>query len=218
MIEYWDSDTLEFPTQKVSFQMKSTTDLYDLLKAKTTACSISSSPSGDSFVIMARDKIIRLFGKLYISSLPFHFTRKHMHTHFFSHSYIHVYMRVYMYVYIFADLKSGKLRRKYDESIASYSSSNSNDIELGMHFVFLSLAFTLCIHTFACHYLLLFPLFYAILFNARPSHCYREGFGEHSCGTEHKVTFVLLIPSHLSQLSFSHLSQVLLYLTRLEIF
>jgi peptidylprolyl isomerase domain and WD repeat-containing protein 1 len=61
MIEYWDSETLDFPTNKVQFQMKTETDLYDLVKVKTSPCSVSFSPDGNKFVVMCRDKQIRVF-------------------------------------------------------------------------------------------------------------------------------------------------------------
>ena len=61
LIEYWDSTTGIFPEQRVSFELKSNTDLYDLLQSKTVAYSMTFSPRGEIFVVLSRDKIVRLF-------------------------------------------------------------------------------------------------------------------------------------------------------------
>merc|ERR1711937_637370 len=61
MIEYWDSASGTFPRQHVSFDMKSSTDLYDLLSINTVAYSMNFSPRGDTFVVLSRDKMIRVF-------------------------------------------------------------------------------------------------------------------------------------------------------------
>merc|ERR1711871_141213 len=61
MIEYWDSATGTFPKQCVSFELKSNTDLYVLLSCKTVAYSMSFSPRGDNFVVLSRDRMIRVF-------------------------------------------------------------------------------------------------------------------------------------------------------------
>lgn len=66
MIEYWDSATLDFPAEKVAFQMKTETDLYDLAKARTVPCSIAFSPDGETFAVLSRDKQIRLFDLRYL--------------------------------------------------------------------------------------------------------------------------------------------------------
>jgi len=63
VLEYWDCETLELPVagSSIAFRFKTDTDLYDLAKARTFPCSISCSPRGDVFVVMARDKQLRMF-------------------------------------------------------------------------------------------------------------------------------------------------------------
>ncbi|KAK4935817.1 Peptidyl-prolyl cis-trans isomerase cyp15 [Elasticomyces elasticus] len=71
MIEYWQpSDNYEKPD--TVFKMKSTTNLFDLRKAKSGPCSITVSPSGHQFATISfPDRRIRVFdfasGKLYRS-------------------------------------------------------------------------------------------------------------------------------------------------------
>eukprot|EP01033_Poteriospumella_lacustris_P006501 gene6501-4680_t len=62
MIEYWDVDTFELPSQEViDFRLKSDTGLYSLAKAKTTPISLAMSPNGRQFVTYSRDRQIRVF-------------------------------------------------------------------------------------------------------------------------------------------------------------
>jgi len=75
MIEYCNVNTLQFPTPtttttqsspsnpslNVQFKFKSSTDLYELAKKKTCATSLQLNHDGTNFVIMARDKFIRIF-------------------------------------------------------------------------------------------------------------------------------------------------------------
>jgi peptidylprolyl isomerase domain and WD repeat-containing protein 1 len=69
MIEYWDGDSFEMPSgDHISFQMKSSTDLYDLAKAKTHACCISFAPNGSLFAVMAKDKQIRIFDFRFVTT------------------------------------------------------------------------------------------------------------------------------------------------------
>ncbi|CAM9800719.1 unnamed protein product [Pylaiella littoralis] len=76
VLEYWGAEEYGRPrAAAVTFKFKMDTDLYDLAKAKTRACSICFSPDGKSMAVTARDKQVRVF-----------------------------------------DFRSGKLRRKYDES------------------------------------------------------------------------------------------------------
>ncbi len=71
MIEYWQpGDNYEKPDSV--FKMKSTTNLFDFKKAKSTPCSITISPSGRQFATYSfPDRKVRVFdfatGKLYRS-------------------------------------------------------------------------------------------------------------------------------------------------------
>eukprot|EP00618_Florenciella_parvula_P001443 CAMPEP_0119485350 /NCGR_PEP_ID=MMETSP1344-20130328/12081_1 /TAXON_ID=236787 /ORGANISM="Florenciella parvula, Strain CCMP2471" /LENGTH=521 /DNA_ID=CAMNT_0007520015 /DNA_START=27 /DNA_END=1592 /DNA_ORIENTATION=+ len=83
VLEYWPSTPLNVSEPHtlakgaVSFKYKMDTDLYDLAKAKTKPCSLSTSPDGARFAILAADKQVRVFdfrrGKLvrkYDESMP----------------------------------------------------------------------------------------------------------------------------------------------------
>ena len=64
MIEYWSPETLSpvaSSSPAISFKFKSDTDLYALAKAKTYPTSIKVSPNGKQFVLMSKDKQIRVF-------------------------------------------------------------------------------------------------------------------------------------------------------------
>lgn len=69
MIEYWTpGPTFDKPDSV--FSMKSSTNLFDFKKAKSTPCSITMSPTGDRFATMSfPDRKVRVFdfptGKLY---------------------------------------------------------------------------------------------------------------------------------------------------------
>lgn len=62
LIEYWDTSSYSLPNKNhITFAFKSETDLYELMKAKTTPYSLSISPNGKRFVILSKDKKIRVF-------------------------------------------------------------------------------------------------------------------------------------------------------------
>jgi peptidylprolyl isomerase domain and WD repeat-containing protein 1 len=62
MIEYWDINDFSLPSaEKLSFKLKSETDLYDLAKARTVPHSIAVTPSGVLFSTFSSDKQIRVF-------------------------------------------------------------------------------------------------------------------------------------------------------------
>lgn len=59
-MEYWGAEDYGRPQAgAVTFKFKMDTDLYDLAKAKTRACSISFSPDGKNMAVTARDKQVR---------------------------------------------------------------------------------------------------------------------------------------------------------------
>lgn len=65
-LELWDPDTLEMPTsethpRKLSFEMKSDTSLYELLKNQTFAISLSISTDGTMFLAVCEDGRLRIF-------------------------------------------------------------------------------------------------------------------------------------------------------------
>ena len=66
MIEVWDPETYEFPTDKkrLQYELITSTDFLELAKAKTFALSIAVSNSGDLIVVYARDRKIRIFNVL----------------------------------------------------------------------------------------------------------------------------------------------------------
>ncbi|KAL9413353.1 hypothetical protein AB3S75_041931 [Citrus x aurantiifolia] len=61
IIEYWSPHTLQFPESEVSFRLKSDTNLFEILKSKTTVSAIEVSPDGKQFSITSPDRRIRLF-------------------------------------------------------------------------------------------------------------------------------------------------------------
>ncbi|PON47500.1 Cyclophilin-type peptidyl-prolyl cis-trans isomerase [Trema orientale] len=61
MIEYWSPGTLQFPEDKVKFRLKSDTNLFEIVKCKTTVSSIEVSPDGKQFSITSPDRRIRVF-------------------------------------------------------------------------------------------------------------------------------------------------------------
>ena len=61
MIEYWDVDSFQPPHDRLQFQHKIETDLYDLAKSKAVPYDISVAPNGLLFAIIASDKQIRIF-------------------------------------------------------------------------------------------------------------------------------------------------------------
>jgi peptidylprolyl isomerase domain and WD repeat-containing protein 1 len=66
MIEVWDPETYEFPTdnKRLQYELITSTDFLELAKAKTFALSIAVSNSGDLIVVYARDRKIRIFNML----------------------------------------------------------------------------------------------------------------------------------------------------------
>ncbi len=66
MIEVWDPETYEFPTdnKRLQYELITSTDFLELAKAKTFALSIAVSNSGDLIVVYARDRKIRIFNLL----------------------------------------------------------------------------------------------------------------------------------------------------------
>ena len=66
MIEVWDPETYEFPTdnKRLQYELITSTDFLELAKAKTFALSIAVSNSRDLIVVYARDRKIRIFNVL----------------------------------------------------------------------------------------------------------------------------------------------------------
>lgn len=61
IIEYWNPTTLQFPENEVNFRLKSDTNLFEIVKCKTTVSSIEVSPDGKQFSITSPDRRIRIF-------------------------------------------------------------------------------------------------------------------------------------------------------------
>lgn len=61
LIEYWSPDTLQFPENDVNFKFKSDTNLFEIVKCKTTVSAIEVSPDGKQFSITSPDRRIRVF-------------------------------------------------------------------------------------------------------------------------------------------------------------
>ncbi|CAN1252361.1 Peptidyl-prolyl cis-trans isomerase CYP71 [Linum perenne] len=61
IIEYWRPSTLQFPEDEVDFKVKSDTDLFEIIKCKTSVSSIEVSPDGEQFSITSPDRRIRVF-------------------------------------------------------------------------------------------------------------------------------------------------------------
>ncbi|WJX73663.1 cytochrome P450 monooxygenase 71 [Trifolium repens] len=61
IIEYWSPTTLQFPEDEVSFKVRSDTNLFEILKCKTSVSSIEVSPDGKQFSITSPDRRIRVF-------------------------------------------------------------------------------------------------------------------------------------------------------------
>lgn len=86
MIEYWCGLTYKFPNDRVSFQLKLETDLFELAKRKIPVQTLAVSPNGASFAVISIDRRIRVFR-----------------------------------------LRTGKLRRTYDESLEMASRVQTSD-------------------------------------------------------------------------------------------
>ncbi|XP_019056376.1 PREDICTED: peptidyl-prolyl cis-trans isomerase CYP71 isoform X2 [Tarenaya hassleriana] len=61
IIEYWSPVTLQFPESEVNFKLKSDTNLFEILKCKTTVSAIEVSPDGRQFSVTSPDRRIRVF-------------------------------------------------------------------------------------------------------------------------------------------------------------
>jgi len=62
MLEYWDTQDFSTPgADRISFKLKSDTDLYDLAKSKVVPYSIAVAPTGLLFSTFSSDKCIRVF-------------------------------------------------------------------------------------------------------------------------------------------------------------
>ncbi|KAA8544222.1 hypothetical protein F0562_022234 [Nyssa sinensis] len=61
IIEYWNPATLQFPENGVNFKLKSDTNLFEIVKCKTSVSAIEVSPDGKQFLITSPDRRIRVF-------------------------------------------------------------------------------------------------------------------------------------------------------------
>ncbi|CAH2065469.1 unnamed protein product, partial [Thlaspi arvense] len=61
IIEYWSPSTLQFPEDEVNFKLKSDTNLFEIIKCKTTISAIEVSPDGKQFSVTSPDRKIRVF-------------------------------------------------------------------------------------------------------------------------------------------------------------
>uniref|UniRef100_A0A1J3HHU1 peptidylprolyl isomerase n=1 Tax=Noccaea caerulescens TaxID=107243 RepID=A0A1J3HHU1_NOCCA len=61
IIEYWSPATLQFPEDEVNFKLKSDTNLFEILKCKTSISAIEVSPDGKQFSVTSPDRRIRVF-------------------------------------------------------------------------------------------------------------------------------------------------------------
>lgn len=63
MLEYWSSPSYDykFPEDRVDFDSKLDTDLYEFVKHKVTIHDLSFSPDGTHFAVISSDRKIRLF-------------------------------------------------------------------------------------------------------------------------------------------------------------
>ncbi|KAK4788780.1 hypothetical protein SAY86_020099 [Trapa natans] len=61
IIEYWSPATFKFPEDVVNFKLKSDTNLFEIVKCKTTVSTIEVSPDGKQFSITSPDRRIRVF-------------------------------------------------------------------------------------------------------------------------------------------------------------
>lgn len=61
VLEYWSPTTLKFPENGVSFRLKTDTNLFDIVKSKTTVSAIEISSDGNQFAITSPDRRIRVY-------------------------------------------------------------------------------------------------------------------------------------------------------------
>ncbi|KAK6926636.1 Cyclophilin-type peptidyl-prolyl cis-trans isomerase domain [Dillenia turbinata] len=70
LIEYWCPSTLQFPEDVVNFRLKSDTNLFELVKCKTSISAIEVSPDGKQFSVTSPDRRIRVAQDLQRSDAP----------------------------------------------------------------------------------------------------------------------------------------------------
>eukprot|EP00124_Ichthyophonus_hoferi_P005140 Ihof_evm1s678 gene=Ihof_evmTU1s678 len=61
MLEYWSASDYTFPKEKVTYESKLDTDLWEFVKCKTLASSLEFSPNGLSMVCMCHDRKVRVY-------------------------------------------------------------------------------------------------------------------------------------------------------------
>ncbi|KAG9455056.1 hypothetical protein H6P81_007960 [Aristolochia fimbriata] len=61
VIEYWCPTTLQFPEDRVSFRLKTDTNLFEIAKCRTPVSAIEVSPDGKQFAVTSPDHRIRVF-------------------------------------------------------------------------------------------------------------------------------------------------------------
>ncbi|KAK9170452.1 hypothetical protein Syun_002592 [Stephania yunnanensis] len=61
VLEYWCPTTLKFPEDRVDFRLKSDTNLFEIVKCKTTVSALEVSADGKQFAITSPDRRIRVF-------------------------------------------------------------------------------------------------------------------------------------------------------------
>ncbi|XP_072981015.1 peptidyl-prolyl cis-trans isomerase CYP71 isoform X2 [Typha angustifolia] len=61
ILEYWCPSTLNFPENGVTFRLKTDTNLFEIVKCKTTVSAIEVSVDGSQFAITSPDRRIRVF-------------------------------------------------------------------------------------------------------------------------------------------------------------
>ncbi|EPS60312.1 hypothetical protein M569_14491, partial [Genlisea aurea] len=61
IIEYWSPASLQFPETGIAFRLKSDTDLFSIVKCKTSVSAMEVSPDGKQFSVTSPDRRIRVF-------------------------------------------------------------------------------------------------------------------------------------------------------------
>ncbi|XP_021716416.1 peptidyl-prolyl cis-trans isomerase CYP71-like [Chenopodium quinoa] len=61
IFEYWDPVTLDFSENGITFKLKTDTNLFEMVKCKTTVSAIEVSPDGKQFSVTSPDRRIRVF-------------------------------------------------------------------------------------------------------------------------------------------------------------
>lgn len=67
MIDYWDAVTFEFPEEKVNFEFKTDTDLYEFMKESSYPLSLSFSKNGKMFSCVSSNRKVK--NKLMLNNL-----------------------------------------------------------------------------------------------------------------------------------------------------